>query len=365
MADLASQSDAELVAAARSGNREAFACLADRHRGMVMALVRRLLATDDLVADVTQEATLAALVGLGRLRSARQFGAWYAGIALNVARRWLREGSAWPLPAEHPDAEPGPAERAEAAEVARQVRAAVATLAPGQRAAVLAFYWQGLSHAESALELGITVGAVKARLHQARGALAPQLASYIEHEREVPAMSVAAESAWVEAEVIEVCRSESPDEPHIVVLQERNGTRRVPIWIGSAEAIALACSLDAAEMPRPMTYQLAANLLTAAGARLTEVRITRLVEGVFYALVMVEGPEGSVEVDARPSDALNLATVAGAPVRVDDAVLSNPEVDRHPEWEQYPVRWRDLAAEERQRRADMLARYAAERERPA
>ena len=369
MADLASQSDAELVAAARSGNREAFACLADRHRGMIVALVRRLLATDDLVADVIQEATLAALVGLGRLRSARQFGAWYAGIALNVARRWLREGSAWPLPAEHPDAEPGPAERAEAAEVARQVRAAVATLAPGQRAAVLAFYWQGLSHAESALELGITVGAVKARLHQARGALAPQLASCIEHEREVPAMSVAAESAWVEAEVIEVCRSDGPDDPlrrpHIVVLQERNGTRRVPIWTGSAEAIALACSLDAAEMPRPMTYQLAANLLGAAGARLTEVRITRLVEGVFYALVMVEGPGGIVEVDARPSDALNLATVAGAPVRVDAAILSNPEVDRHPEWEQYPVRWRDLAAEERQRRADALARHAQERERPA
>ncbi len=368
MADLASLSDAELVAAAHTGNKEAFACLADRHRGMVMALARRLLGSDDLVADVIQEATVAALVGLGRLRSARQFGAWYAGIALNMARRWLREVSAGPLPEEYPDAEPGPAEQAEAAEVARRVREAVATLAPGQRAAVLAFYWQGLSHAESALELGITVGAVKARLHQARGALAPQLASCIEHEREVPAMA-AAESAWVEAEVIEVCRSDGQDDPlrrlHIVVLQERNGTRRVPMWVGSAEAIALACSLDAAEMPRPMTYQLAASLLTAAGARLTEVRITRLVEGVFYALVVVEGPEGVVEVDARPSDALNLAALAGAPVRVDAAVLSNPEVDCHPEWEQYPVRWRDLAAEERQRRADALARYAQERERPA
>ena len=133
--------------------------------------------------------------------------------------------------------------------------------------------------------------------------------------------------------MIEVCRSEGPDEPlrrpHIVVLQERNGTRRVPIYTGSAEAIGLACSLDAVEMPRPMTYQLAANLLAAGGSRLTEVRITRLVEGVFYAVVVIEAPAGVVEVDARPSDALNLALVAGAPVRVDAAVLSNPEVDCH------------------------------------
>jgi len=196
VADVDSLSDAELVAAARAGDMEAFACLADRHRGMVVALARRLLGTDDPVADVTQEATVAALVSLGRLRSPRQFGAWYAGIALNVARRLLREVAAKPLPEEYPAVEPGSAEQAEAAEVARRVRDAVATLAPGQQAAVLAFYWQGLTHAESALELGITVGAVKARLHQARGALAPQLASCIEHEKEVPAMSAAAESAW-------------------------------------------------------------------------------------------------------------------------------------------------------------------------
>jgi bifunctional DNase/RNase len=277
--------------------------------------------------------------------------------------------SAKPLPEEYPDVEPGPAEQAEAAEVAGRVREAVATLAPGQRAAVLAFYWQGLTHAESALELGITVGAVKARLHQARGALAPRLASCIEHEKEVPAMSAAAESAWVEVEVIEVCRPDGPDDPlrrpHVVVLQERNGTRRLPMYTWSAEAIALACSLDAVEMPRPMTYQLAANLITATGSRLTEVRITRLVEGVFYAVVVVEARGGVVEVDARPSDALNLAVLSGAPVRVDADVLSNPEVNRHTDWEQYSARGPDLAAEERQRKADILARLAEEHELPA
>ena len=73
---------------------------------------------------------------------------------------------------------------------------------------------------------------------------------------------------WVEAEVIEVCRPDRPDHPllrpHVVVLRERNGTRRLPMYTGSAEAIALACSLDAGEVPGLRIYQLAANLLTAA-----------------------------------------------------------------------------------------------------
>lgn len=58
----------------------------------------------------------------------------------------------------------------------------------------------------------------------------------------------------------------------------------------------------------------------------------------------------------------SISPVSGAPVRVDAAVLSDPEVDAHPEWEQYPARMPDLAAEERQRRADFLARLAREHE---
>ena len=83
----------------------------------------------------------------------------------------------------------------------------------------------------------------------------------------------------------------------------------------------------ATEMPRPKTYQLAANLLSAAGSRLAEVRITALAESVFYAVAVVEGPGGAVEVDARPSDAINLAVVSGVPVRVDAAILNDPVVD--------------------------------------
>jgi hypothetical protein len=117
-------------------------------------------------------------------------------------------------------------------------------------------------------------------------------------------------------------------------------------------------------MPRPKAYQLAADLLAAAGSRQAEVRITAPGEGVFYAVAVVETPEGAVEVDARPSDAVNLAVLAGAPIWVDAAILDDPVVDSYPSWEQYPARLADLAAEERQRRTDFQARLAQEHEGP-
>ena len=109
-----------------------------------------------------------------------------------------------------------------------------------------------------------------------------------------------------------------------MVLQEDGGERWLPIWIGPAEATALALALESAESPRPFTYKLAASLLRAAGSRLAEVRITRLTDAVFYAAALVHSPSGLQEVDARPSDAVNLALAANAPIRVDSQLLGDP-----------------------------------------
>jgi len=67
-------------------------------------------------------------------------------------------------------------------------------------------------------------------------------------------------------------------------------------------------------------------LLAAAGARLAEVRVSRLADEVFYAIAVVEGPAGRAEVDARPSDAINLAMLAGVPIRVDEEVMTRAGV---------------------------------------
>ena len=360
------RADAQLVAAARAGDKAAFAELVRRHRHVAATLAARMLGDDDLARDVVQEATVVALVSLGRLRSPDRFGAWLCGIALNVARRWLHELRSPPprLPLSRPVR--GADEQAEAAELASLVRAVVTDLAPGQREAVLAFYWGGLTHQEVAAELGLSVGAVKARLHQARAALGPKLALVIER-KETATVSDTIEPQWAEVKVSEVRRAEGDDptrRPHVVVLDEVAGSRRLPIWTGPAEGTALAVNLETVEMPRPMTYQMAANLVAGAGSSIAEVRITRLEEGTYYAVVVLGGPGGPVEVDARPSDALNLALVVGAPIRVRAEMLDDPDAVGRTDWQRYTTRSADLVAEVRQRQEEVMAAFTRERGRP-
>ena len=112
---------------------------------------------------------------------------------------------------------------------------------------------------------------------------------------------------------------DDPLSSHVVLLEERDGARRLPIWIGAAEATTLAARLHEVERTRPDTYCFVADLLEAAGARLREVRIVRLAEMIFYAQAVLES---GASVDARPSDAINLALAAGAPVLVEESVLA-------------------------------------------
>jgi bifunctional DNase/RNase len=98
-------------------------------------------------------------------------------------------------------------------------------------------------------------------------------------------------------------------------------SRRLFIGVGDAEASALAFGLQGQEFPRPMTYQFMAALVAAAGSAVRSVRVTRVAGDIFYAQVTLRG--GAV-VDARPSDAINLAATTGAPVRVASELLDLP-----------------------------------------
>jgi RNA polymerase sigma factor (sigma-70 family) len=371
------RSDAELVGEARLGRKEPMAELLCRHWDTAILLAARVLRSPDLARDAVQEAAVAAMTDLERLRSPDSFGAWFCGIALNVARRWLRQ-----LQAEVPEpfgldwglsASPDPALAAEAADTAARVRGAIAALAGGQQHAVRLFYLQGLSHREVAAELGISVGAVKARLHQARAALAPKLVQFkttteVDTVTETPAgvgRQEEEETEWVEVCVSAVQRT-GDDDPlvraHVVLLAERGGGRTLPIWIGPAEASVLALALESVETPRPFPYKLAAGLVEAAGAQITEVRITRLLDAIFYACVVVAGPDGPREVDARPSDAVNLALVSGAPIRVNRELFDPSIAGECADWS-FAAATADIAAETLQRLAETRRRSheAAER----
>jgi len=123
---------------------------------------------------------------------------------------------------------------------------------------------------------------------------------------------------WVnELDVVGV-RVEMPSNQPIVLLREVSGDRYLPIWIGAVEATAIAFAQQGVVPARPLTHDLMRDMLQAVGQELTQVRITDLREGVFYAeLVFASG----VEVSARPSDAIALALRTGSPIFGADTVL--------------------------------------------
>ncbi|MCA9878975.1 MAG: bifunctional nuclease family protein [Thermomicrobiales bacterium] len=307
--------DDDLVIAARAGDQEALAQLLTRHRPHLLAVCRHALDDAGLAEDAAQAACLQAFLGPEQLRDPARFGAWLIGIGLNCCHRLRRQNlrEAWSWEAltggssvpESVDVDPGPAATVEAAELRAGIEAAVERL-PRQQAAVRPHYLAGLTQWEAADLLGVTPGAVKTRLHNARSRLqrdlAPHASAWLALETRGVRMDL------VELDVVDVRRRQLEDTPefrYFVMLQERGGDRLLPIWIGAFEATAMALALRQSPSARPLTYAFAAELIRAANGQVREVRIDRLEENVFYATV-VAGPAGERRVDARPSDALNL-----------------------------------------------------------
>ncbi len=143
-------------------------------------------------------------------------------------------------------------------------------------------------------------------------------------------MTTATDVGFVELRIAKVVGLGAAEDEmvHCVVLDEVAGDRHLPIEIGQAEAFSLAARLGGIAWRRPMTYQFAAALVQALGGRVRQVRIDRLVEGAYIATVEVEGPLGVQSVDARPSDALNLAVLVDAPVFAAPEVLVGAEARR-------------------------------------
>lgn len=102
-----------------------------------------------------------------------------------------------------------------------------------------------------------------------------------------------------------------------MILKEVNGNRRLPIIIGAFEAQSIALEMEGIKPPRPLTHDLMKNILESMGADLSEIVISELRDGTFYARLNFD----SQEVDARPSDAIALAVRFGAPIFVIDKVM--------------------------------------------
>jgi RNA polymerase sigma factor (sigma-70 family) len=326
----------ELAEQAQRGDREAFGRLFERHRPMLVAVCRRALEGRGGVDEIVQDTAVAALLNMSALRNPERFGSWLVGIGLNLCRRRLRVAQRSPSASALPGGirldswtvnEPDPAVVAEERELKGSIARAIAELPRGQRDAVVAFYLAGLTYAETASSLGIGIGAVKTRLHKARDRLRAQLIS--EGKEWVMAQPPNGSVEMRLADVVQLPAEDDESPQWVIILHEASGERRLPIWVGEAEATWAAMAIEGTELPRPGPYKMVKSMLDAAGTHVREVRIERLVEATFYATIELEGAFGEAALDARPSDALNVAALTGSKIRVAADVLADAELVRN------------------------------------
>ncbi|HEX78394.1 MAG TPA: bifunctional nuclease family protein [Dehalococcoidia bacterium] len=112
----------------------------------------------------------------------------------------------------------------------------------------------------------------------------------------------------------------------VVILKERASDRYLPIWIGPAEADAIAVKLQDVSVPRPLTHDLLCSIIGALGATVNYIVVSELHNDTFYARINLQVDGQEVEIDSRPSDALAVAVRANAPIYVEEAVLDKAAI---------------------------------------
>lgn len=174
-------SDAELLRAHVDGDPDAFAELVRRHRDRLWAVALRTLGEPEEAADALQDALLSAFRRADTFRGGAAVTTWLHRIVVNACldrlrRRRARRTEPLPDDLDRETADPGAPDVADHVAVSLDVRAALATLPPEQRAALVLVDLQGFPVADAAAVLDCPVGTVKSRCARARARLAPLLA---------------------------------------------------------------------------------------------------------------------------------------------------------------------------------------------
>ena len=121
--------------------------------------------------------------------------------------------------------------------------------------------------------------------------------------------------------IIDSIRVSLMNYQRVVILKEKAAERYLPIWIGPAEADAIAAKLQGATVQRPLSHDLLHSVIGALGATINFILLSDLKSYTFYAKIVFNADGGQMEVDSRPSDALALALRAGVPIYAEESVL--------------------------------------------
>ncbi len=125
----------------------------------------------------------------------------------------------------------------------------------------------------------------------------------------------------VELEIVAISHSITQAQSYAVVLGEREGMRRLPIVIGGFEAQAIAVAIEKMNPTRPLTHDLFKNVCEEFGITIKEVIISNLRDGIFYATLICDNYNDTIEIDSRTSDALALAVRFDCPIYTYEFIL--------------------------------------------
>jgi hypothetical protein len=125
---------------------------------------------------------------------------------------------------------------------------------------------------------------------------------------------------------IESIRVSLMNYQRVVILREKQSERYLCIWIGPAEADAIAVQLQEVSVARPLTHDLLRAVIDQLGAQVSHIVVNDLSNDTFYARIVLDVNGNSMEVDSRPSDAIALAVRAKVPIFADESVLDRAGV---------------------------------------
>jgi bifunctional DNase/RNase len=124
---------------------------------------------------------------------------------------------------------------------------------------------------------------------------------------------------------------DSSTQSYVVILQEKDGERLLPIWIGQPEAESIVMQMHNIKRVRPLTHDLCKSLILGLGGALQKVHITRVEKNTYYAELHIARNGDVVQVDARPSDSIAIALRLSAPIYASEALLSEVQVEESTE----------------------------------
>lgn len=107
----------------------------------------------------------------------------------------------------------------------------------------------------------------------------------------------------------------------VVILKEKQSDRYLPIWIGPAEADAIAVKLQDLSVPRPLTHDLLGTIIDSLGGTIEHILVTDLENDTFFAKINIKANGEAKEIDCRPSDAVALAVRAKVPIYAAEEVM--------------------------------------------